>query len=40
LRAARCGIANPGDGTRKIVLGISGAAHLHEADCEFHCHKI
>jgi hypothetical protein len=28
------------DGARQIFNGIRAAAHLHEADCEFLCHKI
>jgi hypothetical protein len=24
----------------EIRFGVGGASHLHEADCEFLCHKI
>ena len=40
LGAARGGFADFFDGARKIFAGIGGAAHLHEANCEFVCHKI
>ena len=40
LRPARRGFADFVDRARKILAGVGGAAHLHQADCKFVWHRI
>ena len=40
LRAARGRFTDFFDRAREIFVGVWRAAHLHEADCKFVCHKF